>query len=1297
MAFDYYHTDEDRIGNANVYNGQNSTLWVNFREAFPDKIQETYQELRKEKLTYEKLINQFITLGSDKWSESIYNEDGDFKYMSMLRESGDATNLPQIRGTGEEHLRYFIENRLNFCDSKWYAGSYPDDIAVVRIYTPVDENNVPLTDLVVPANADITITPFSHMYAGVRYKANGTLYQERVEANQVITFEAPDEVFNDTETAVYGASQISSFGDLSPLYLGYVDVSKATKLIELIIGNSTPGYHNGNLYHLAVGTNRLLKKIDIQNCGGKYKQALNLTGCPNIEEIYAKGSDITGVDLPDSGYLKIMQLPNTVANITIKNQPYLNDFSLEGYNNVKTIHIENCPTIDTLDLLDKCENVERVRLTDVNWNHPDAGLLYELIDRNIKGIDENNTNTDFMWVDGKCHIDYLTGEQYAYIKSKYPYLDITYGTLESQLIFMTHDGETELIRQSVFNAGDGVCPVTNGDIETPTKESTAQYDFTHAGWSLIPNGDVDPDALKRVEADRIVYAAYSSTIRNYTVNFYVDGVIKETYTVPYGGTATYVGGTPTSQYEYLEFIGWSPSPEGITGHTNCYAQWYDNREITDDWETIAQACLDGTAVSKYAIGSYKNLDITYEDGTTETIPMEVADHNHDALVDGVNKWEYVGQFNAFNYILVVYNDRIHMLTKHASPDCHFIYDGTSWTQSDPLPYNAIHGSAVVLNNKIHLLGGYDNPTPHYTYDGTNWTEIIVGDGTFEPKNCIVFNNEIHSFNGNDHYKWDGLETSTWTKVSESPNGAGSNVVYNGEIHKLGGNNKKAHYKYNGSEWILLDTELPYDCSGYITVYNGEIHMFGCKNDSEHYKYDGVEWTKLDNLPKKFYNFVPVVYRNEIHLIAGGEHSYHYKWSTSSWETIHTHNNIGSQLRCIYKLDAKLYILDQWDYVAWDGKTLTHISSPTNYKWDTSLGNGVYYNGDIYAFGLNNDNNKKFYKYVNDEWIEFGETPVSLHNSPKVVYNNEIHCIGGWPNTYGHYKYDGINWTKVTDLPTSGWFISAGIYNNRLYAVLQGDRKLYEWVNEEWTAITDTPLTAVPSSSNVLFDDDMGIYVINDKKIYSYVDSEWVYKGLISNNDTEYKARVLYNGQIVSISGTNIYKLTNPKATLTFVAKNLLKDDKEANEYANRYFLGDAFYYNHGGWQNSTLRTWLNNDLFSTLPTSLQNSMALVKKISDNGAYDPKLNTTEDKLWTLSLSEIALDNNKVFDGQGETYPIFTDNTSRKRSKVLDDTYRNYWLRSSVNSGAHSWSACGGFGGYKAEYSYGLFPILIGFCI
>lgn len=570
LVFDYYHEDTDVVNNENVYNGQNSTLWNNFRLAFPDEIKETYQRLRNDGLlTYDKFVEYFITNGSDQWSESVYNEDADYKYISMLRSKNDASNLYQVRGTGEEHFKYFIENRLMYCDSKWYASDYADDYIALRIYTPTEWAGI-------EPNADITVTPFSNMYAGVRYKANGTLMQERATAGVAVTFDAPaGEDFSDTESAIYGASQISDVGDLAPLYCGTLNVSKATKLVNLKIGDSTKGYQNTHLTSLSVGTNNLLKTINVENCVN-LTDPLGLSGCPNIEEVYAKGSGITGVELANGGLLRIMELPATITALTLMNQKYIESITFEGYSNIKTLRIERS-NVDGLALMDLCPNLERVRFSGVNWSYDDASSLLALAERGLKGIDENGVNTDTMWIDGKCHITNLTGSEAAQLKELYPYLTITYTNLSAYLIFMNADGTKELTRQLIAQGGNGTDPVANGSISAPTKASDAQYHYTYAGWALTVGGQAAATALLRVTADRRVYPAFTTELRTYNVYFYNEDTLLQVKEVAYGDTGYYTGSPLTkpnvpNTADY-EFTGWHPSPVGITGETKCYAQY----------------------------------------------------------------------------------------------------------------------------------------------------------------------------------------------------------------------------------------------------------------------------------------------------------------------------------------------------------------------------------------------------------------------------------------------------------------------------------------------------------------------------------------------------------------------------------------------------------------------------------------------------------------------------------------------------------------------------------------------------
>ena len=45
-----------------------------------------------------------------------------------------------------------------------------------------------------------------------------------------------------------------------------------------------------------------------------------MSGCTGIEQLYFEGTAVTGVQLPNGGILKTLHLPETVTNLTIRNQ-----------------------------------------------------------------------------------------------------------------------------------------------------------------------------------------------------------------------------------------------------------------------------------------------------------------------------------------------------------------------------------------------------------------------------------------------------------------------------------------------------------------------------------------------------------------------------------------------------------------------------------------------------------------------------------------------------------------------------------------------------------------------------------------------------------------------------------------------------------------------------------------------------------------------------------------------------------------------------------------------------------------
>lgn len=687
MSFDFYHEDTDLLEDGSkVYNGQDSVLWNKFRVAFADEIQECYKELRSDgKLSYDAVHKFFVEGQSDKWSEAIYNEDSDFKYISMLREEGDATNLPQIRGTGEHHLEYFLAGRLNYCDSKWYAMDYANDFIVLRVNTPTVTGNI-------KPNANITVTPFSHMYAGVRYRANGTLQQQRVARNEAYTFIAPADNFNDTETAVYGASQISSLGDLAPLYCNYVDVSKATKLIELKVGDEDETYES-RLVTLSLGTNRLLKKLDIRNCKSLVSP-VDLSGCPNIEEVYAEGSGITGLELADSGYLRVVHLPATLTTLTVKNQQYIEDFSVASYANIKELSIENTPNLPISDILLNTPLLERTRLINVEWEttEADLALVYDKL-MACGGIDETGANIADAVVSGIVSVPAISQELLGKINTDFPELMVSVnGVILCTVSYYNADG-TLLYVTTVERGKDAVDIVAEGIIETPTRENTLDYRYEYKGWSddltniqrskafvamfktyygvRFYNEDVllyntyveygaaidDPIgiiavptkestvshdyAFERWDNDLTlitdvtdIHAVFTETLRSYEIKFYNDGVLLESKMLEYGTQAIYDGSTPVklnvAYPQDYKFLGWTPALDIVKGEASYTARFSDSDHILDDWATVSASVADGTYKEKYPLGILQRVALS----NGENIDVELVGYDSDVTEDG---------------------------------------------------------------------------------------------------------------------------------------------------------------------------------------------------------------------------------------------------------------------------------------------------------------------------------------------------------------------------------------------------------------------------------------------------------------------------------------------------------------------------------------------------------------------------------------------------------------------------------------------------------------------------------------
>ena len=597
LVFSYNLEDIDTTeGGADVFNGQQSVFWKNLREMFGPELKAMYQNLRSTgALSYAK-VEQAFEDHQAKWPEAVFNEDAWYKYLAPLEEKGSAAYLAMLQGSKAEQRKWWLYNRFKYIDSKYNAGDSLTDVITLRGYQ----------------KANITITPYADVYATVKY--GSYLVQTRAARNRSYELVCPLDNVNDTEIYIYSASQLADVGDLSGLKVGYAEFVYGTKLQRLKLGDSSSSYTNGNLQTLYLGSNKLLRTIDVRNCTGLGtgdQKTVDLSGCTGIEEAYFDGTAITGVSLPNGGSLRVLHLPATITALTIRNQPSLSDFTCPSLSGITTLWLENVGnTVDTKAMIESLQAGARVRIFGFTWNLNDADAISDILDvlDDMRGLDQNGDNTDSAQVYGTIHVPNITGDIVAHAHERYQDITITYDHVSATLTYRDDDG-TLLGTETIL---DGAAPVSTPAM---SNKEDGRYYYTFLGWGSSQGGSVSQDIFDDIVMDKTVYAVYSRVEKTFTVRFYNGNTLVATYTdvaygadVEYDTEPTYNGAGNANDYI---FIGWDPLPENITADTDCVAQYQFVgmyfRQFMTDTLSYYEDTNSLTAIGDYAFAGLTNL------------------------------------------------------------------------------------------------------------------------------------------------------------------------------------------------------------------------------------------------------------------------------------------------------------------------------------------------------------------------------------------------------------------------------------------------------------------------------------------------------------------------------------------------------------------------------------------------------------------------------------------------------------------------------------------------------------------
>ena len=497
--------------------------------------------------SYDKIATK-MNNHQNEWAEVLWNIDAEIKYLIPFY--AGSNNLAMAQGDKQTQRDFWLYNAFKYRDSKYESGEAPTNYIHLRIYD----------------KGEIRVTPYSHIYARVEF-GNAKDELKRAYRNEEVVFNTDGiAAVNDLEVHIFSSDRIAKIGDLSPLKVGYCDFSNAPKLQSIIIGSEEEGYSNSNLKTFTLGVSDLLQEINLSNC-------INLSGtidasiCPCLETFKAFGTKIEGVTFSNGGRLTTVNLPETLTNLTLRNQSQLKNLNLTSYKNISTLFIENTPNVPIEDLVLGAPKLDRIRLDKVDWTTDSEDKLKTFYDKvmSCKGMDANTQTIDAPYISGRVYIDSISDSFLKQLNKSFPELIVVVNKIPKFFIVYVDNNNNEVYSYIADGGTAAIDPVAEGRIQQESisiPEDTEDTRYYYDGWVNLP---------QKIEKSYIIRVNYDYEFR---VRFFSnDNVLYENATqwVRKGKNATDPISTglieipiktPTAQYSYV-YIKWDISLDNI--------------------------------------------------------------------------------------------------------------------------------------------------------------------------------------------------------------------------------------------------------------------------------------------------------------------------------------------------------------------------------------------------------------------------------------------------------------------------------------------------------------------------------------------------------------------------------------------------------------------------------------------------------------------------------------------------------------------------------------------------------------
>ena len=426
-VYDYEKPD------APYWNGITSNFWNLLDLAFPDEKIASMKKMFKamEELSgsnadtsYKKVMafydKYFWSKAQDYFPHTAYNADAKYCYEDgkLAYNAGSYSNDtdPITQSLGDHYLaeKRWVSKRIIYMMSKYNMGDF------------VHNAKGAITFRAKGYNIDFQITPAINMYPTL---ANGTSIVEgtRTEAGEVCNVSVPLGGAGDQQIAILGADYLLDIGDWYDKQAFSSMIISGSRLTDIRLGHATEPI-TIDIDSLTISNCVSLQRLDLTRIWN-LQSSLDLSACTHLKEILFKGTQLTEIELPESGFLEKLEFGEKLQRLKLFNQNRIsnNNISFESKESIKTLWIENCTNIKALELLKSLANITNIRLVGIDESTNDASVLLDNV--NKSGINNNGDNTGSIVISGNVHIINLFAGELEQLSLSYPNLVVTYDNM----------------------------------------------------------------------------------------------------------------------------------------------------------------------------------------------------------------------------------------------------------------------------------------------------------------------------------------------------------------------------------------------------------------------------------------------------------------------------------------------------------------------------------------------------------------------------------------------------------------------------------------------------------------------------------------------------------------------------------------------------------------------------------------------------------------------------------------------------------------------------------------------------